>query len=66
MNITATVRKTNIQGTTCYYPALKVTDSEYQNTFVSYGDPLVTKASALKYANIWRSESLQSGYITND
>jgi len=64
MSITATTRKTNVQGTVCYLPALTVKDSDYQNTFVSRGDPLVTRGSALKYANIWRNESIDAGYVT--
>ena len=62
--ITATYKTTRVQGTTCYLPALKVTDSDYHHTYVSYGDPLVSKSDALKYANIWRNESMQTGYIT--
>ena len=50
----------DIQGVKCYLPVLVVDGMRY----VSQGDPLVTKADALKYANIWKAESLEAGYIT--
>jgi len=65
MDITATTRKTNVQGTVCYFPALRVKDSDYKNTFVSRGDPLVTRKDALKYARIWRLGSMSAGFITD-
>ena len=64
MKITATTRKTNVQGLDCYFPALRVHDSGYKTIFVSRGDPLVTRNEALKYANIWRNESMRAGFIT--
>ena len=64
MNIQATTRKTNIQGLPCYMPALRVIDGDYKNIFISRGDPLVTREDALKYAHIWRNESMRAGFIT--
>ena len=63
--IIATTRKTNVQGTVCYFPALRVKDSGYRTTFVSRGDPLVTREDALEYANIWRNESIRAGFVTD-
>lgn len=65
MNITATTRKTQVQGLDCYLPAVTVKDGDYKHTFISHGDPLVTRKTALKYANIWRNESIKTGYVTH-
>ena len=65
MNITATTRKTKVQGLDCYMPALRVKDSDYSSIFVSRGDPLVSRVDALKYSNIWRNESIRAGFITD-
>jgi hypothetical protein len=64
MKITATTRKTRVQGTECYFPALRVEDSDYRSIYVSRGDPLVTKSNALKYAEIWKRDTLAAGYVT--
>ena len=65
MDIKATTRKTNVQGLECYFPALRVHNSDYKTIFVSRGDPLVNKSDALYSANIWRNESIRAGFITD-
>ncbi len=69
MNIKATVKTINYQGTTCYLPAIvinpDIADKGMAITHVSLGDPLVFRQDALKYANIWRNESISAGYVTH-
>jgi hypothetical protein len=58
------------QDCTCYLPVLIVKEKSsiakrtIKQVHISTGDPLVFKKDALKYANIWRNESLAAGYIT--
>lgn len=71
MNIDIGTKKIQYQGLDAFLPALIVREfSGVQNktiksVHVSTGDPLVFKKDALKYANIWRNESLKAGYITH-
>jgi len=62
--IIATTRKTIVQGLDCYLPALRVKDGDSCIVYISRGDPLVTRKSALKYAKIWRLETMDVGYVT--
>ncbi len=70
INIITGTKKIDFCGTDCFLPVLivqeksKSTRRTIRSVHVSTGDPLVFKKDALKYANIWRSESLAAGYIT--
>ncbi len=63
-------KKIDYQGTDCYLPVLIVKEKStimkrtIKTVHISTGDPLVFKKDALKYAGIWRAESLQAGYVT--
>lgn len=58
------------QGIPAYLPVLIIkTKSVHAGrtikmVHISTGNPLVFKKDALKYANIWRNESLKAGYVT--
>lgn len=69
-NIITGTKKINLQGVEAFLPVLIVQDkSKIQGrtikmVHISTGEPLVHKKDALKYANIWRNESIAAGYIT--
>jgi len=63
-------KKINYQGLSAYLPVLIIKDKSIHESrtiktiHISTGDPLVNKKDALKYADIWRNESLERGFIT--
>lgn len=69
-NIIPATKKINLQGVECFLPVLIVQHESVvrgrtiKQVHISTGEPLVFKKDALKYANIWRNESLAAGYIT--
>jgi len=61
--ITATSERTVCKGLPAYYPALMVHDAGRNKLFVGNHTPHVDRKTALKYANMWRNESLQAGHV---
>jgi hypothetical protein len=69
VNIITGTKRIQYQQCDCFLPVLivqeksKITGRTIRSVHISTGDPLVFKKDALKYANIWRNESLEVGYI---
>lgn len=71
MMIVSGTKKIQFRGLTAFLPVLivKLKDPVNGKTIkivhISTGDPLVFKKDALEYADIWRNESNECGYITH-
>ena len=69
--IVSATKKINFHGIYAFLPVL-IVQGELENNrtiktvHISTGDPLVLKSDAIKYANIWRNESIACGYITKN
>lgn len=70
IEIVTGTKKIAYQGLDAFLPVLiikeKLTTQKrtIKTVHISTGDPLVNKKDALKYANIWRNETLAAGYVT--
>lgn len=61
VDIKATTRKTR-QG---YYQPVLIVDNKVKHTPADMAEPSLDRRTAQKYANAWRNESIQCGYITH-
>lgn len=60
MNIVAKTRKTK-DG---YFQPVLVIDGKVKHTPKDMSEPSIDRKTAQKYADIWRNESMECGYVT--